>query len=67
MNGERGPDLLGLCEIENRRVLELLATALAPLGRRYDVAHADTKDGRGIDVAFLYDRAVFVQRSSSSM
>jgi predicted extracellular nuclease len=59
MNGGRGPDLLGVCEIENRRVLELLVAALAPLGRRYEVVQADTSDGRGIDVAFLYDRALF--------
>lgn len=59
MNGGRGPDVLGLCEVENRHVLEQLATALAPAGRRYGIAHADTGDERGIDVAFLHDTAVF--------
>lgn len=57
MNEGRGPDLLGVCEVENAWVLERLAekiTALVP-GRRYSVAHADTRDQRGIDVAFLYD------------
>jgi hypothetical protein len=33
----------------------LLTDALAPLGRDYRIAHADTNDQRGIDVAFLYD------------
>jgi endonuclease/exonuclease/phosphatase family metal-dependent hydrolase len=59
MNAGRGPDILGVCEVENRHVLDLLAASLAPTGRQYAVVHADTADQRGIDVAFLYDRAVF--------
>jgi predicted extracellular nuclease len=59
MNAGRGPDILGLCEVENRHVLDLLVKALTPLGRSYGVVHADTSDRRGIDVAFLYDRGVF--------
>ncbi|ABW16100.1 Endonuclease/exonuclease/phosphatase [Parafrankia sp. EAN1pec] len=57
MNGGAGPDLLGVCEVENRFVLELLAAAVADRlgGRRYEIVHADTDDARGIDVAFLYD------------
>ena len=59
MNGGRGPDLLGVCEVENRFVLDLLAGALAPLGRPYLVIHQDTADQRGIDVAFIYDGSLF--------
>jgi len=55
MTGGAGPDLLGVCEVENAYVLGLLRDALAPLGRDYHIAHADTADQRGIDVAFLYD------------
>ncbi|MCA0323964.1 MAG: endonuclease/exonuclease/phosphatase [Actinobacteria bacterium] len=57
MNTATGPDLLGVCEIENRFVLDLLTTAVHQLlpGRNYGIAHADTDDARGIDVAFLYD------------
>jgi hypothetical protein len=57
LNGAAGPDLLGVCEVENAHVLGLLGDALAPLGRDYQIAHADTTDQRGIDVAFLYDAA----------
>lgn len=59
MNEGGGPDLLGVCEVENRFVLDLLADALARQlrGRRYGIVHADTQDARGIDVAFLYDPA----------
>lgn len=59
LNGGLGPDLLGVCEVENQRVLEQLVQALAPLGRNYAIAHHDTADQRGIDVAFIYDRAHF--------
>jgi predicted extracellular nuclease len=57
MNAGAGPDLLGVCEVENRFVLDLLATAVSALvpGRTYEVVHSDTDDARGIDVAFLYD------------
>jgi len=55
MNGGDGPDLLGVCEVENRFVLELLVDSLDSLGRDYDIVHANTEDRRGIDVAFLYD------------
>ncbi len=55
MNDRRGPDILGVCEVESRHVLDRLVDALKPLGRAYAIAHADTGDQRGIDVAFLYD------------
>ncbi len=59
MNDNSGPDLLGVCEVENRAVLDKLVTALAFTGRKYGVVHADTKDARGIDVAFIYDKKLF--------
>lgn len=61
MNGGAGPDLLGLCEVENEFVVERLkdrVNALVP-ARGYAVAHADTVDERGIDVAFLFDPSHF--------
>jgi predicted extracellular nuclease len=62
MNSGQGPDLLGVCEVENRFVVERLvervnAKLLAP--RSYAVVHADTGDARGIDVAFIYDDTLF--------
>jgi hypothetical protein len=61
MNDGAGPDLLGVCEVENRFVLDLhVDTLRTPLpGRSYAVVHADTEDARRIDVAFLYDPGVF--------
>lgn len=58
MNSNNGPDVLGVCEVENKNVLRRLKTKLqTSLGRSYSMIHADTRDERGIDVAFLYDPA----------
>jgi predicted extracellular nuclease len=57
MDEHRGPDLIGLCEVENRRVLELLRDEFLPAGA-YAIVHADSHDDRGIDVALLYRPAV---------
>ena len=59
MNQGRGPDILGVCEIESQAVFEKLRDALSPLGRNYALAHHDTTDQRGIDVAFMYDDDTF--------
>lgn len=59
MNTGKGPDLFGVCEIENAHVLQLLVQALAPLGRSYAVEHHDMSDQRGIDVGFIYDSTIF--------
>jgi hypothetical protein len=58
MNGGTGPDLLGVCEVENRFTLEALAARLNTQlpGRSYGIVHADAeRERRGIDTAFLYD------------
>jgi hypothetical protein len=53
------PIFVGLCEIENRKVLELL-TNLAPLNKyNYKIVHKDSPDERGIDVAFIYRPEMF--------
>lgn len=66
MNGGAGPDVLGVCEIENRHVLELLVGGLEGLGRNYQIVHDDCQDGRGIDVAFVYDAALFTAEEQFS-
>jgi predicted extracellular nuclease len=59
MNDGRGPEVLGLCEVENRNVVEMLVGKLAPLGRRYEIVHKDSPSDRGIDCALIYDANVF--------
>ncbi len=56
MNGNNGPDVIGFCEVENRRVLELLVDEFLPQGV-YDIVHRHSPDGRGIDVALIYKKA----------
>jgi hypothetical protein len=57
MNSGQGPDLLGMCEVENKFVVDKLTDSVnRKLGnRRLRVVHDDTRDKRGIDIAFLYD------------
>lgn len=60
MNDDNGPDILGVCEVENEAVLQKLLTKLhQKLPRTYKVLHQDTKDARGIDVAILYDTNLY--------
>lgn len=59
MNGGKGPDILGVCEVENKRVLDLLVAKLAGLKRNYGIIHHDSSDERGIDIAFIYDQKLF--------
>ncbi len=46
------PDIIGLAEIENRRVLEDLIVQL-PHSKSWKIAHIEGNDPRGIDVAIL--------------
>ncbi len=59
MNDGDGPDILGVCEVESKPVLEKLVASLNLPGRNYGIRHHDTSDARGIDVAFIYDKHKF--------
>jgi len=54
VGGWQAPDIVGLCEVENRYVLDgiLRHTPLKKMG--YSVAHFESPDKRGIDVAMFY-------------
>ncbi len=52
--GWEPPALIGLCEIENRYVLNSLTSFTALKTAGYEVIHQDSPDDRGIDVAALY-------------
>ena len=58
MNQKKGPDLMGACEIENDFVLERLVNALNIPNRNYSISHHNMSDKRGIDVGFIYDKAL---------
>lgn len=59
MNSGKGPDLIGLAEVENRLVLERLVEKLGPLKRRYEIIHQESPSSRGIDCAILFDATVW--------
>jgi len=57
MHNGAGPDLLGLCEVENKEVVERL---MAEIGRAdYRLAHVEAPDIRGIDCSLIYSANVF--------
>ncbi|MEO1262850.1 MAG: endonuclease/exonuclease/phosphatase family protein [Bacteroidota bacterium] len=62
MKGATGPDILGVCEVEDHHVLNDLVTTLSSIlpNRNYGVVHATADlSSRGIDTAFLFDRNLF--------
>ncbi len=50
------PDILGLCEVENRQVVEDLKSNERFASMGYVVVHKDSPDGRGIDVALVVNK-----------
>jgi len=56
MNEGKGPDILGVGEVENKTVMDQLVSKLDPDNRVYKVVHHDSPDPRGIDVAFIYKK-----------
>ncbi len=60
------PDIIGLCEIENRAVLEDLIQHPNLQNKNYGVIHFDSPDARGIDVALLFKKSSFLPTSFKS-
>jgi predicted extracellular nuclease len=58
MNDENGPDLLGVCEVENKAVLDSLVNKfLSDLN--YKTAYLESPDNRGIDNGLIYKATKF--------
>jgi len=58
MNNEKGPDLLGVCEVEHKILLDSLIKKFIP-EKNYEVAYAESPDNRGIDNGLIYDSKKF--------
>ncbi|TLP73036.1 endonuclease/exonuclease/phosphatase [Maribacter sp. ACAM166] len=55
-NTNEGPDILGVCEVENEYVIELLITTMnSSLNKNYAFVISEGDDKRGIDTALIYD------------
>lgn len=64
--GTHGADILGVCEVENRGVLEDLINQPALKDKDYGIVHYDSPDRRGIDCALLYRKSIFSPTNSST-
>jgi len=57
--GVNGPAVLGLCEVENRQVVEDLVNDPQLKALNYQIVHYDSPDKRGIDNCLIYQSAYF--------
>lgn len=64
-NNQR-PAILGLCEIENRQVIEDLINTERLRPHNYGIVHYDSPDRRGVDVGLIYQKSKFTVISSAS-
>lgn len=53
------PEVVGICEIENRFVLEQLIYSTPLKNFDYAISHFESKDRRGIDVGLIYNKSLF--------
>ena len=54
------PTIIGVCETENRKVLEDLLNQEPLLKKDYGIIQFDSPDRRGIDVGLLYQKKLFI-------
>lgn len=54
VGGWQTPEIIGLCEVENRKVLNDLCNRTGLKNLNYEIIHKESPDKRGIDVALLY-------------
>ena len=63
---QTSPDIIGLCEVENKTVLEDLVNHPRLQKMDYGIIHFDSPDERGIDVALIYKHSAFLPTSFQS-
>lgn len=61
-----GPAILGISEIENRRVIEDLINTPPLDSTEWDIVHYDSPDRRGVDVGMIYQPKYFTVYNSKS-
>ena len=60
------PAVIGICEVENRAVIEDLANDPTLISKNYGIVHYESPDERGIDVALMYQKGLFRPLNSSA-
>ncbi len=63
---QTSPDIIGICEVENLQVIKDLVHHPNLAHKNYGIVHYDSPDERGIDVALLYKKDVFLPISWAS-
>ena len=63
---KRPPSIVGICEVENRMVVEDLISDEKLREYNYGIVHYESPDDRGIDVGLIYNKDVFKVKNSSS-
>jgi hypothetical protein len=69
MGTDVSPDglaILGLAEIENRKVVEDLVATSKLKSRKYEIVHYDSPDKRGVDVGLIYQPQYFTVENSKA-
>jgi predicted extracellular nuclease len=59
LGDQDGPEIIGLAEVENKKVLQDLVATKELKASGYSIVHYDSPDERGIDVALLYKSKSF--------
>lgn len=67
VNRQELPEIVGLCEVENYKVLEDLIQTRDLKRGEYGIVHIDSPDARGIDCALLYNMDEFRVLSSKAI
>ncbi|AGC76221.1 Endonuclease/Exonuclease/phosphatase family protein [Nonlabens dokdonensis] len=63
---QTAPSIIGVCEVENRKVLEDLVNHPLLIEYDYGIEHYDSPDERGIDTGLLYKKSDFKVLNSDS-
>ncbi len=63
---KRPPSIVGICEVENRKVVEDLISDEKLKNYNYGIVHYESPDDRGIDVGLIYNKDVFEVKNSNS-
>lgn len=61
------PAVIGLCEVENRGVVEDLLRLTPLIKFNYGIVHEESPDERGIDVALLYQKELYTPISHKAL
>jgi endonuclease/exonuclease/phosphatase family metal-dependent hydrolase len=54
MNNDRGPDILGVCEVEHEALLDTMCSRYLS-DKKYDIAYLESPDERGIDNGLIFN------------